>query len=1054
MHHQKFIPRVKALEGVSTFDLLRRLRSVVASLLLLASVSGGNSQAQQLAPLGHSTLDVLDPTFNAQISTGLFNPKDVSLITPLPDGKLLATGMFNSYNGTATGNLIRLNSNGRLDSTFNNNNVMAVPTAPAFSGISVITPVSDGKVLIGGHFSLNGETTIRSLVRLNPNGNVDSTFTYNLTATYRDVRRISVRPNGKILISGGTWDTPRGTRALIQLNPDGTIDTSFDCALTEPVLEMTLQGDKILVNQPPVPLAAPEIMRLQSDGTIDNSFTRWSVPVSRLYVQPSGKILVLHNGTPRLFRLTEEGHLDLNFHPDAGNSVSAYMQGDGKIIISTPSNNTFYRLLPDGARDTSYGTYVHVGYIAATSVQSDGKLLLGDITLTAEMSNTFRRVNPNGTLDTTFNPGGLGFQNMSPGKVGGTAVQQNNKILIGGRFDVVNNTLRKGIARLNTDGTLDDSFQISMTEPNRFVFMNEVTYLILQSDGKVIVSGVFEYIVNGDSKRDFVRLDPNGRIDPTFNLGVSIINGNDFMGSGINKAILMSDGKILVGTSRYSTTEPSVPVRLNADGSRDNSFNSTFHSEAINIHIHDLFIQPDGKIIIGGKYNSFNYNKSFVARLNHDGSVDSSFRMEEEDEKTVGSVARLADGKVLVAISQEEESGEVVRLTADGNPDPTFNAGAGANGKINALLILPSGKILAGGKFTQFNNQPRQNLALLNADGSLDATLVNINQELLCLNLDSQGRILVGGVFTAINAGGGYVGRTYVARLLTSTQIASSRTRFDFDGDRLADLAVFDSANGMWSIRSSRTSQTITTQFGQPGDITAPADFDGDTLTDVAVYRPSNGVWYLLYSSRGTATVRCGTAGDKPVPADYDGDGTADVAVWRPSNGTWHILQGSNNQVREVQFGQTGDIALHDVDFDGDKRADIAVYRPSNSTWYWLASGADNQFNALFFGQSGDIPVAADYNADGKTDIAVFRPANGVWHQRLTSINGTHTFSASQFGQSGDVPVVADYNGDGAADISVRRGAVWHLLRSTQGYTGAIFGRADEQAVAEASGQP
>jgi len=139
-----------------------------------------------------------------------------------------------------------------------------------------------------------------------------------------------------------------------------------------------------------------------------------------------------------------------------------------------------------------------------------------------------------------------------------------------------------------------------------------------------------------------------------------------------------------------------------------------------------------------------------------------------------------------------------------------------------------------------------------------------------------------------------------VARLIDSSAQAAGRTRFDFDGDGKADLAVFTASNGNWSIRNSQTNLISNTQFGQSGDKTVAADFDDDGKTDLAVYRPAQGIWYLLRSTAGFVALQWGVAEDKPVPADYDGDGKADIAVRR--QGIWHLLM-SGQGYTSTAFG-------------------------------------------------------------------------------------------------------------------------------------------------------
>ncbi len=215
-------------------------------------------------------------------------------------------------------------------------------------------------------------------------------------------------------------------------------------------------------------------------------------------------------------------------------------------------------------------------------------------------------------------------------------------------------------------------------------------------------------------------------------------------------------------------------------------------------------------------------------------------------------------------------------------------------------------------------------------------------------------------------------------------------------------------------------------------------DFDGDRLSDVAVFRPSDGTWYYSPSSvgQGFRSIRFGQAGDIPVAADYDGDGKTDPAVYR--DGQWFVLGSYAGGFSSASFGLPTDIPQVG-DYDGDSKADFAVYRPSNGTWYIMASAAG--FNAVQFGISTDIPVAADFDGDGKTDQAVYR--NGMWYLNRS----TAGFYAVQFGIAGDIPVKADYDGDGRADVAVYRGGTWYISSSTTGFSATRFGTATDTPV-------
>jgi hypothetical protein len=140
----------------------------------------------------------------------------------------------------------------------------------------------------------------------------------------------------------------------------------------------------------------------------------------------------------------------------------------------------------------------------------------------------------------------------------------------------------------------------------------------------------------------------------------------------------------------------------------------------------------------------------------------------------------------------------------------------------------------------------------------------------------------------------------------------------------------------------------------------------------------------------------------------------ATFTVINPGKAKFFILQSSNNQLREEQFGATGDIPVAG-DWDGDGKADIGVYRagtqanPQGYFYYRPSSRPSVNFVPYPWGISGDKPVVSDYGGDGKADLAVFRPSNGVWYI-WRSRDG---FAAAQFGVSTDKPVPADYDGDG-----------------------------------------
>jgi uncharacterized delta-60 repeat protein len=754
--------------------------------------------------LGLTTLaDGVDPTFNANVQTTTFLGKRVSKLISLPDGKTIAAGDFNNYNGTATGRVIRLNSDATLDPTFNNNNELPF----VYGGFQGMEVSPDGSVLIWGNTTWSQPYEF-AVIRLSSEGNVVPGFTYPFPSS---LEHAVFDQAGRIIVYGNLERTIYGqiTRSIARLNNDGTIDQSFGTS-TADIRKAAISEDKIYCVATDQALGQTIVFRLNENGSHDATFPVTPIGnflIFDIKVQADGKILI--HSVNKIYRLNQDGTADqgfqiLTFLPQEVHQM--FLSSDGRITtvrnLSSPYGTKFERFLANGSPDPAYSSYFVPGDpIASATQHADGSVLIGDSGNTG--SNQFTKLLPSGLRDPSFHPGSSGFQRTSPGKIRSIAALQNGQILIAGDFGKVNDQIRTRIARINEDSTLDPSFQINVGgSGNVFSEVKDVYHVFVQADGKYVVSGHFTYNVSGASKQHLVRLNPDGSIDPTFVLSESINDHyiSTFIGS--NKPVRTIDGKIIIGTTRPSFSDTrSVPLALDSSGHKDPTFTATLFADRDILSIYDIAAQDDGKLLISGIHVlsniAGNQSRGFVARLNSNGSLDSTFQVFETADRIIPSFSVLPHGRIL-AISQSPTNSNVIRLNNDGTLDQSFNSGIAANGKINSIASKPDGSMLVGGVFSTYGGVSRHNLALLTSNGDLGSDPGSANQEVLCIAVDSKGRTMIGGLFTSVAYMNQEANISYLARFEPSSDLASVSGRVSTPnglGLRNASVIIVDSDN-------------------------------------------------------------------------------------------------------------------------------------------------------------------------------------------------------------------------------------------------------------------
>lgn len=361
--------------------------------------------------------------------------------------RMLIVGRFSSFNGVPKKYIARLTQNGAVDNSF---------SGPSFSAgyIYCLQILPDNKILVAGMFSVtSGATTYRNIVRLNPDGSLDTSFNSGsgTRGTNAEIHALTMQNDGKILIGGKfTLWNGAGNRRLIRLNDDGSLDPTFTSTGT--------------VNSEVRTIVVQNIGENQGKIVIGGFFSGFTGVTKQ-----------------KLLRLHPNGDYDTTFN-QGGNGATG---GDAVFDISLRSDDQMY----------VGGKFTHYNGVNKRSIFM---------------------VDANGNLVSTWNQGGIGVTNPETNVEPGSGYniftikpQPNGEILIGGNFTEYNGTqLPKGLARLNIDGTLDTSFLTGTGftgGTNVYQGKSVIRDIVLQRDGKIIVGGDFtDY--DGTQRRMLARI--------------------------------------------------------------------------------------------------------------------------------------------------------------------------------------------------------------------------------------------------------------------------------------------------------------------------------------------------------------------------------------------------------------------------------------------------------------------------------------------------------------------------------------------------------------------
>lgn len=712
----------------------------------------------------------------------------------LPDGKYLLFGTTNTLCDQRTGVLTQYFANGTLDTTFS--------FSRDYKFVAAAASASNGQLIVAAYqYLYNGFRTVQ-IIRLNTDGSIDSSFTTAIVGSENIsvIRAITIQPDGKILVAG-LFDTFAGLarQKIVRLLPDGTLDSGFippqfsagpAGIYAKPVVlangKILVAGDFSRVNG----VAIPGVAQLNADGSVDSGFQASGfarsgngTPIRGLVTQSDGKIVLggrfqIAGPVRVLVRLNADGSADTSYAPPFFGTTTTrdlVIQPDDKVVGAI--TNSIYRFTVTGSLDTSFAqpTVVlttlyspgELGNPLALSLQSDGRILI---------AGTFTDVNPSGDLDGSHfgvarlnSDGTLDPTLVTSHKTGledfpsTFARQPDGSTIIAFGIQSIKNepAMPFNLGRLLPNGQLDPSFSLSSSKPDSVLSRGFVTQDFAQlADGRLFVFGVTPDF--GFTGAMFLS---NGTEDRTFH----------FNATYFQRATAVPDGKVLLS----SGTDPQATVlatlsRMNRDGGFDQSFalpesirleqvirDDTERIARLYVGSHVLAIQADGKIL----FEYFSSDGFFhLLRLNTDGSVDNSFpvttlapfdltqsfpfifdpftaeTLQPPDgawsaTPPIADAQILPDGRIILCGPFTSFNGVaargVVRLLPNGTIDNTFAIGGGAQWTetVETSSFFPSvesmeqqvdGRLLIVGTFEAFNGTALPGIASLNPDGSVD----------------------------------------------------------------------------------------------------------------------------------------------------------------------------------------------------------------------------------------------------------------------------------------------------------------------------------------------
>lgn len=433
-------------------------------------------------------------------------------------------------------------------------------------------------------------------------------------------------------------------------------------------------------------------------------------------------------------------------------NVASFLLTDS--ATTTVAGKVTYNTLSNVASFTPYSPLEHNTIYTAT-ITTDTADAAGNF-ISTSFSWSFTTVPAPGTLDTAFGSGGkvrtgLGF---ADDMAFAATVQSGGRIITAGLSTSLSNTYYFTVARFQTDGVLDSTFNPTFSPGKNSYFTGRAFAVAMQSDDKIVAAGSSGATLSSSAHLLVVRYNADGSRDTAFGNGPTPNGSSTIDMGGIGESAralaIESDGNIIVtgeSTTNSGTTYQAVVARLNADGTLDSAFGTPAYATS---HAYVVKIQPDEKILVGGTFKDVDEDttgltSSYLMRYDKAGTLDPSFGSGGVITVSTGTDTVIAaaeilpeEGKIIIAgttknITNSTDDLFLMRFNSNGSLDTTF----GLNGIVTiddadqgeemaaGVGIQPDGKIVIAATYlpppgpSQTNNFA---LFRFSAAGMLDST--------------------------------------------------------------------------------------------------------------------------------------------------------------------------------------------------------------------------------------------------------------------------------------------------------------------------------------------